>query len=185
MRESTSDLVRKLVAVGVFLGTVSVSDTGSSTFAFASATRDQWAVSDASTYRLPQKSSTADIELAIAEVRSARGILATRELRGEAAFEEYLGAIDTALKVYDQAGVAGPGREMRLATALAVARTALLDGVTRLASWTAVVRSAGFAERFATAPSRFLSPPAPLAHSEGAHNEAAMQTWLDLDTLEV
>ena len=185
MRESTSDLLRKLVAVGVVLGTVSLSGAGSSTFAYASMVRDQWAVSDASTYRAPHEASPGNIALAIAEVRSARGILAARELRGEAAFEDYLGAIDVALKLYDKDAAAGPGREMRLATALAVARTALLDAVTRLSSWTAVVRASGFAERFMTPPRRFVSPPLALPHDDGAHDDAFLQTWLDLDALEV
>lgn len=183
MRESsTSDLAGKLLSIGILLGTVSVSDMGSSTFApFANR---QWTMSDASTFRTPQKPRAADIDLALAEVRSARGILGAREFHREVAFGEYLAAIDSALNAYDRIPISA-GREMRLATALAVARTAFLDGVTRLSSWTAIVRSTGLADRFTSVPERFIAAPAPLAHDDDLHGDAAVETWLDLESLEV
>jgi hypothetical protein len=183
MREnSTIDLARKLLSIGIVLGTVSVSDMGSSTFAPLS--KVHWTVADASTFRTPQKSRAAEIDLALSEVRSARAILGARELHREVAFGEYLGAIDSALGAYERAPT-GAGKEVRLATALAVARTALLDSVARLSSWTAIVRSTGHANRFTSVPDRFIAAPSPLAHDDDLHRDAAVETWLDLASMGV
>jgi len=181
MRESSAtDLVSKLLSVGILLGMVNVSEMGSSTFAPIAS--PEWTLSEASTFRLPRKSRSADIEVALVEVRSARAILSAQELDRETAFGEYLTALDSALNAYDRTPDTG-GREVRLATALAVARTTLLDGVTRLSSWTAIVRSTGRDDRFTAVPERFIEAPAPLAHEEDL--QRSVEIWLDLHSLEV
>jgi hypothetical protein len=180
MRESTFDLARKLISIGCILGAASLADMGSSTF--APGAHAQWTVSEASTVHMPQVPRAADIQQALAEVRSARAILDARELHREAAFSDYLTAIDTALRAYDVETVGR--REMSLTTALAIARTALLEGVTRLSSWTSIVRASGLADRFTSVPDRFIESPAPLAHDDTFTN-ATTETWLDLDSLEV
>ncbi len=180
MRENTFELARKLISIGCILGAASLSDMGSSTF--APAAHAQWTVSEASTVHMPRLPRAADIEQALAEVRSARAILDARELHREAAFSDYLTAIDTALSAYDVETI--ERRDLSLTTSLAVARTALLEGVTRLSSWTSIVRASGLADRFTAVPDRFIEISAPLGDSD-AFTSATMETWLDLDSLQV
>lgn len=180
MRENTFDIARKLISIGCILGSASLFDMGSSTF--APGAHAQWTVSEASTVHMPRLRRAADIEQALAEVRSARAILDARELNREAAFSDYLTAIDAALSAYDVETVGR--RELSLSTSLAVARTALLEGVTRLSSWTSIVRASGLADRFTGVPGRFIERPAPLGHDE-MFTSATTETWLDLDSLEV
>lgn len=177
---ATTELLGKLVAIGAVLGSVSLAfDMGSSTF--APAPQVFWTVSDASTFQSPEAPSSAELDLAMAEVRAARAILSSRELRGEAAYDAYLTALDTALRAYE-ASETTPRREVRLATALAVARTALSDEVTRLSSWLAVVRSTGREDRFVAVPARFEArEPEALEHDE-ALADADVVSWLDLDS---
>jgi hypothetical protein len=177
---TTTELLRKLVAIGAVLGSVSLAfDMGSSTF--APPPQVFWTVSDASTFQSPQAPSSAELDLAMAEVRAARAILSSRELRGEGAYDSYVAALDNALRAYD-ASEKIPGREVRLATALAVARTALSDDVTRLSSWLALTRSTGRDERFVTVPARFVArDPAALEHDEALAGDD-VATWLDLDS---
>ena len=179
MRESTFDLARKLVSIACILGAATLHDMGSSTF--APGAHAQWTVSEASTFQMPQAPRVADIEQALAEVRAARAILDAGALNREVAFRDYLEAIDAALSAYDVEAVGR--REIGLTTALAVARTALLDGVVRLSSWTAIVHASGLANRFTSVPARFITAPAPLNHDD-ALNFATTETWLDLDSLE-
>lgn len=180
MRESsTTDLVRKLLSIGIMLGMVSVSEMGSSTF--APMPMEEWTVSQASTYRTPQKPRAAEIELAVAEVGTARGILAAPELHRELAFGEYLSAVDNALNAYDLMAN-DAGKYVRLAAALAVARTTLLDGVARLSSWTAIARATGLEERFASIPDRFIAAPSALTRDGDLHPAQVLETWLDLES---
>jgi hypothetical protein len=177
---ATTELLRKLVAVGAVLGSVSLAfDIGSSTF--APHPQVFWTVSDASTFQSPQAPSGAELDLAMAEVRAARAILSSREVRGETAYDAYLAALDTALRAYE-ASATTPRREVRLATALAVARTALSDDVTRLSSWLAVVRSTGRDEQFVTVPARFVARESVALEHDEALADADVASWLDLDS---
>lgn len=178
---TASDLAQKLMSIGVLLGAINSSaELGPSTVPSASVS--PWQISNASTFRLRLHGPTAaELELALVEVRTARAILAQSELRSEQAFRAYLETLASALMVYER-GADGTGREVHLATALAVARTALQDDVANLSSWLAVMRSTGPESRFLAVPDRFVEPtPFALHHDEGLEDSTVL-TWLDLDS---
>ena len=182
---SANELFQKLASIGALLGAFTMSaELGPSTLPKARVA--VWQVYDASTYATTQsKPTTAELELALAEVRTARAVLAQTELRREEAFGAYLTTLDAALDSYEHAGQHAVGREIRLATALAVARTVLQDSVRSVSSWLALVRSAGTDERYVTVPERFVtSEVAALTHDEGL-DDRSLVTWLDLDSAEV
>jgi len=180
---SASELFQKLASIGAFLGAFTISaEFGPTTLPSGSVL--VWQACDASTYAVTGgRPSSAELDLALAEVRTAHSILAQSELRREEAYETYLSTLGAALEAYERAGQHAAGREVRFATALAVARTVLQDGVRHLSSWVAVVRSTGSDDRYVTVPERFLaSESVALKHDEGL-DDRSIATWLDLDSI--
>lgn len=177
---TTSKVLADLVALGTALGVSSVASVmHHSTVAF-----DQdifWSASDASTFGVASEPDAAEQELAMAEVRSARAILSSRQLRHELAFDTYLSEAAAAVKAY--VGSSGTrGKELFLATALAVARTALMDCVSSLPSWLAIVQSSSPTGPFVSVPNRFMAREALSLEHEKELTAAELDTWLDLDS---
>lgn len=173
----------RLAAISMLIGVTMSSEAGASTFPAIRAT--PWVTSDASTcYRAAVEAtpSVAELDLVLAEVRTSRAILAARELLVEPSLGEYLRAVGVALDVYDHERKLGTlGREVRLATSLAVARTAFQDVVSRLPSWLAITRATGKGDRFTGVPHRFVTSRGVALRHEEQLDEASLVAMFDLD----
>ncbi len=116
--------------------------------------------------------------MTLAEVKAAQALVQATELRDDAAFQQYLDAVDLALDCCQNSKDRLNGLTV-LGRLLAIARSALEGDVSTLAAWLVVVRSSNPKDDALGVPLRFIaqSPSQPEWESDGSE----LMAWLDLD----
>lgn len=125
------------------------------------------------------------VQPALNEISAALDILNNPELDDDPALTDYLEALEQALDRYEHGAGSPAARARSLATALAMARTALLDQIGKLSAWLSVYRVGKGADEqgYIVVPDRFIGAPVSIDFEESPTLEE-IKNWFELDDYE-